>query len=118
MSKFTKWNQITIIKMLEANGFKRDAYKNLIKEANDKKYRLKFQDNSIRFEVSHPTNWVRLATCFYRQLDIEYDGARTIMHGFVYAANSVKVSLPLDTLMLKRTSALKSTNEEATDSSN
>lgn len=118
MNKFTKWNQNLIVKMLEAKGFTRDPYKNLIKEVNGKKYRLKFQDNSIRFELSGTTSWIRLATCFYRQLTIEDDGARTIMHGFIYAQNSLKVSLPLDTLMLKRTSALTGTNEKATDSSN
>ena len=63
----------------EANGWKPDGYGHLqLVLDNGKKYRLKLQASSLRYEVrvamSDGNTWVRVASAYYSKLKIDAEG--------------------------------------------
>lgn len=64
--------QLELQEFLRAHGWERDRWGHMHKETADRKYRMKFQAKSVRFEVSRKeeTHWTRLHTGYYGQLNI------------------------------------------------
>lgn len=69
-----------LIDTLTQNGWELNNRGNLVKESGGKKYRIKFQANSVRYEiqVTHEATaysaqekaWVRLAGAYYKDVKI------------------------------------------------
>lgn len=65
---------------LLANGWKEDRYGHFQKETESKRYRMKFQAQTVRFEVrivmphDAPDEWVRVASGYYKAVKIIEQG--------------------------------------------
>lgn len=66
-------------RVLTKDGWNLDKYGNYILESNGKKYRMKIQSTSVRYEVQcvHSDNsksWVRLRGAYIKDLSITEEG--------------------------------------------
>lgn len=49
--------------------------KTLVRPQGERKYRLKFQAKSVRFEVKGANSWIRLDSAYYGKVSLFPDGA-------------------------------------------
>lgn len=65
---------------LLANGWKLDRYGHMQKQTETKRYRMKFQAQSVRFEVriemphDAPDEWMRVAGAYYKDVRVIAQG--------------------------------------------
>lgn len=60
----------TIQNTLESHGWTADRWGNYNRMINGRKYRCKFQDMSMRFEVKGEYGWVNIRSDYYKNIQI------------------------------------------------
>lgn len=62
--------RIELIDWARSKGWTLDIYRHLKKEKNNRKYRIKLQRISARYEVKCFDRWVRICSGYYKDLTL------------------------------------------------